>query len=371
MIDPVDVRDLMGPGGQMAAPQAVPIVLDEATRRRLARLAASRTASVRAAQRARIVLAAADGATNTAIAAALGIDAGTARTWRGRFAENGLAGLADAERPGRPRRLGPTERIAVIAVATSAPPGPEATWSHRLIADHLTTAENITISASQVGRILAEADVKPHKVRGWLTRRDDPAFWDRAFDICDLYLNPPSGVVRLSIDEKTAIAARSRKHPTIPTAPGQLARREFEYVRHGTASLVAAFDIDTGQAVTEVIRRNDADTFIGFLHCLDQLIEPARDIHVVLDNGSSHVAKKTKAWLAAHPRWHVHWTPPHASWLNQVELYFSAMTRAVIRHGDFTSRNDLIDKIETYVIAKNDTAKPYRWTYDGTPLKAA
>jgi transposase len=371
MIDPVDVRDLMGREGQMAAPQAVAIVLDEVTRRRLARLGVSRTASVRAAQRARIVLAAADGATNAAIAAVLGIDAGTVRTWRGRFAEHGLAGLADAERCGRPRRLGATERVAVIAVATSAPPGPEATWSHRLIADQLAAAENITVSASQVGRILAEADLKPHKVRGWLTRRDDPAFWDRAGDICELYLNPPPGAVRLSIDEKTAIAARSRKHPTIPAAPGHLARREFEYVRHGTASLLAAFDIDTGQAVTEIIRRNDADTFIAFLHRLDQLIEPARDIHVVLDNGSSHVAKKTKVWLAAHPRWHVHWTPPHASWLNQVELYFSAMTRAVIRHGDFTSRDDLINKIETYVIAKNDTAKPYRWTYDGTPLKAA
>ncbi|MEY9933602.1 transposase [Catenulispora sp. GP43] len=343
----------------MAVPQAVPIVLDEATHRRLAKLAASRTAS------------AADGATNAAIAAVVGADTGTVRMWRGRFAEHGLAGLADAERPGRPGRLGQTERVAVVAVATSAPPGPEAIWSHRLIAQRLAAAENITVSASQVGRILAEADLKPHKVRGWLTRGDDPAFWERAADICDLYLNPPAQAVRLSIDEKTAIAARSRKHPAVPAVPGQPARREFEYVRHGIASLVAAFDIDTGQALTEIIARNDADTFIAFLCCLDQLIAPGRDIHAVLDNGSSHVAKKTKAWLAAHPRWHVHWTPPHASWLNQVELYFSALTRAVIRHGDFTSRDDLIDKIETYVIAKNDTAKPYRWTYDGTPLKAA
>ncbi len=227
------------------------------------------------------------------------------------------------------------------------------------------------MSASQVGRILADADLRPHKVRGWLTRREDPGFWDRAADICDLYLHPPDGAVVLSIDEKTAIAARSRRHPTIPARPGHPARTEFEYARHGTASLMAAFDVATGQAVTETIRRNDADTFIRFLHGLDQQIHPARDIHVVLDNGSSHTAKKTRAWLAAHPRWHVHWTPPHASWLNQVELYFSAMARAVIRHGDFTSRDDLIDKLDTYVIEKNTTAKPYRWTYDGTPLKAA
>lgn len=136
-------------------------------------------------------------------------------------------------------------------------------------------------------------------------------------------------------------------------------------------SIVAALDIQTGQVVTEPIRRNDSATFQQFLTMLDAVIDPARQIHVVLDNGSSHVAKATRAWLAAHPRWHVHRTPVHASWLDQIELYFSALTRRVVRHGDFTSRDDLINKIETYVIAKNTTAKPYRWTYDGTPLKAA
>ena len=210
----------------MAGPKAVPIALDEPTRSRLEKLAGSRTAPVRAAQRAAIVLAAADGQANEHIAARLRISTNTVRTWRGRFADHGPEGLADAGRTGRPRRLGQVERVAVAAVATSAPPGPAATWTHAAIANRLA-GQKIEVSASQVGRILAETDLKPHKVRGWLNRRDDPMFWDRATDICQLYLNPPPGAVLLSIDEKTAIAARARKHPDLPAAPGRAARREF------------------------------------------------------------------------------------------------------------------------------------------------
>ncbi|MFC4503583.1 MULTISPECIES: IS630 family transposase [Streptomyces] len=211
---------------------------------------------------------------------------------------------------------------------------------------------------------------QPHRVRGWLTRRDTPDFWDRVADVCDLYRNPPRGAVVLSIDEKTAIAARSRRHPGHPARPGEPTRQEFEYRRHGTVSLIAALDVCTGEVLTEVIARNDAVTFTAFLDQLDATIAPGQNVHVVLDNGSSHTAKHTKKWLVAHPRWTVHWTPPHASWLNQIELCFSAMTRRVLRHGDFSSRDDLIDKLETYVIGRNETVKPYKWTYDGIPLKA-
>ena len=347
---------------------AVVVVLDERTREQLWRTARAGRSQVRTVVRARIVLAAADGTPNARIAADLQVGVDMVRKWRGRFAERGLAGLADAPRPGRPRQHGAGVRVQVVATATSAPPGPESTWSHRRIAEHLA---GTGISPSQVGRILADCDVRPYRVRGWLTRKDDPLFWTRATDICNLYRNPPAGAVVLSIDEKTAIAARSRKHPGRPATPGRPARQEFEYVRHGTVSIVAALDVQTGQVVTKPIHRNDSATFQQFLTMLDTVIDPARQIHVVLDNGSSHVAKATRAWLAVHPRWHVHWTPVHASWLNQIELYFSALTRRVVRHGDFASRDDLINKIETYVIAKNTTAKPYRWTYDGTPLKAA
>ncbi|MFJ9822766.1 IS630 family transposase [Streptomyces sp. NPDC101160] len=285
----------------------------------------------------------------------------------GRFAALGLAGLEDAKRSGRPKTYGSEVRVAVVAAATSAPPHPESTWSHRAISQWVAGTVFAKISPSQVGRVLADLDLKPHRVRGWLARRD--TLWDRAADVCRLYRTPPAGAVVLSIDEKTAIAARSRKYSARSAAPGTPVRQEFEYLRHGTASLVAALDVTTGEVLTEPIARNNAVTFTAFLDRLDAVIGLGKEIHVVLDNGSSHTAKHTKAWFAAHPRWHVHWTPPHASWLNQVELFFSALTRRVIRHGDFVSRDDLMNKIDDYVVGHNQTARPYRWTYDGTPLK--
>lgn len=363
---------LVGVGeGVAGMVEAVVVELDERVRECLIRTAVSLKAQVRAVLRARIVLAAGEGLSNGAIARDLAVSVNTVRKWRGRFAALGRDGLKDAARSGRPKAYGPQVTVAIVAAATSVPPHPEATWSHRTIAAQVAGTVFATISASQVGRILADLDLKPHRVRGWLTRRDTPDFWDRVADVCDLYRDPPEGAVVLSIDEKTAIAARARRHPGRPVRPGEPAREEFEYRRHGTASLVAALDVRTGEVLTEIIARNDAATFTAFLDQLDTVIAPDQDIHVVLDNGSSHTAKHTKAWLADHPRWHVHWTPPHASWLNQIELFFSVLTRRVLRHGDFSSRDDLIDKLESYVIGRNETAKPFRWTYDGSPLKTA
>ncbi|WP_328754302.1 IS630 family transposase [Streptomyces sp. NBC_01453] len=363
---------LVGVGeGVAGMVEAVVVELDERVRECLIRTAVSLKAQVRAVLRARIVLAAGEGLSNGAIARDLAVSVNTVRKWRGRFAALGRDGLKDAARSGRPKAYGPQVTVAIVAAATSVPPHPEATWSHRTIAAQVAGTVFATISASQVGRILADLDLKPHRVRGWLTRRDTPDFWDRVADVCDLYRDPPEGAVVLSIDEKTAIAARARRHPGRPVRPGEPAREEFEYRRHSTASLVAALDVRTGEVLTEIIARNDAATFTAFLDQLDTVIAPDQDIHVVLDNGSSHTAKHTKAWLADHPRWHVHWTPPHASWLNQIELFFSVLTRRVLRHGDFSSRDDLIDKLESYVIGRNETAKPFRWTYDGSPLKTA
>ncbi|MEV0536343.1 IS630 family transposase [Kitasatospora sp. NPDC050463] len=347
------------------------VLLEAEVRQRLVRTLASAKSQVREVLRARTVLAAADGLANGAIARELGVSVNTVRKWRGRFAALGPDGLRAAARSGRPRAYGHEVRVAIVPTATSVPPHPEATWCHRSIAQKVTGTCFAPISPTQVGRILADLDLKPHKVRGWLTRRDTPDFWQRAAVVCALYLDPPEGAVVLSIDEKTAIAARSRRYPGRPVRPGEPARQEFEYRRHGTASPVAALDVRCGEVLTEVITRNDAVTFTAFLNRIDRVIAPGKEIHVVLDNGSSHTAKHTKAWLAAHPRWHVRWTPPHASWLNQVELFFSALTRKVIRHGDFASRDVLMDKLETYVIGHNKTANPYRWTYEGTPLKAA
>ncbi len=349
-------------------PYASTVVIDDVQRERLRGLTRSQTAPYREVQRARIVLAAADGVSNAGIARLLSISEDTVRTWRDRFVAQGTTGLVDRPRPGRPPVYGPDVHIRIVATATGELPEADSQWSHRLLAEHLA---DDGISASQIGRILADLDLKPHRVRGWLTRRADPQFFVKAAEVCDLYLHLPAGSVVVCVDEKTAIGARSRKHPERRVAPGRVARREFEYIRHGTISIIAALDVHSGEVLTERIVKNDSVTFIRFLSMLDQHIDPNLTIHLVLDNGSSHTSKATKKWLREHPRFQAHYTPAHASWLDQAELFFSILTRRLLRRGEFTSRHDLADKIENFVIVYNRTAKPYRWTYEGRPLKAA
>lgn len=350
------------------APSARLVVLDEQQRARLEAVVRSRTAPIRDVQRARIVLLAADGMANAAIARALTLRVNTVRTWRGRFVEHGMAGLDDRARPGRPALYGPDVHLRIVATVTSARPEADSQWSHQLLAQELA---DDGISPSQIGRILADLDLKPHRVRGWLTRRSSPDFFVKAAAVCDLYLNPPPGSIVVCIDEKTAIGARSRKHPTQPARAGRVARREFEYVRHGTVSIIAALHVHTGQVITERIIRNDSATFIAFLTMLDQATDPDLVIHLVLDNGSSHTSRATKKWLREHPRFQPRYTPAHASWVDQAELFFSILTRRLLRRGEFTSQEDLADKIENFVNVYNRTTKPFRWTYDGCPLKAA
>jgi transposase len=310
---------------------AVVIVLRAADRKRLKKLAHSSAAAYRLVVRARIVLAAAGGASNAAIAAKHHVHVDTVRRWRNRVAsEYGAIGsgadpersildiLDDRPRSGRPRIYGPTDRVKIVAAVTAQAPEADSHWSHTLLAAHLH--DEIGISAAQIGRILADLDLKPHRVRGWLTRPQDPEFFTKAAAVCELYRHPPAGAVVLSVDEKTAIAARSRKHPTTPVGRGRAARREFEYVRHGTVSLMAALDVHTGEVLGRIIDRNDSATFTAFLSEIDQAIHPAHRIYLIMDNGSSHVAKATKKWLAAHPRFTVCHTPAHASWLNQVPV---------------------------------------------------
>jgi transposase len=233
--------------------------------------------------------------------------------------------------------------------------------AHALIAGQLA---GTGISVSQAGRILADLELAPHRVRGWLNRRDDDQFWARAAAVCDIYLRPPPDTVVICIDEKTGIQAKYRKYPERPAQRGRLARREFEYVRNGTVSIVAALQVATGQVVAEPITRNDSVTFTGFLHRLDQCIDPRLKIHLVMDNGSSHTSGATRAWIAAHPRITVTCTPRHASWLDMAELWFGVLTRALLRRGEFTSRDDLIDKITGFAIRYNRTARPWKWAYD-------
>src|SRR5664279_397312 len=243
--------------------RAVTIRLTAKRRRRLEQIVRAATSPQRLVLRARIVLAAAGGMANAAIARQLGCSVAMVRAWRGRFAVRGIPGLFGKPRSGRPEVHGPSARLAVIAVATSIPPDGESQWSRSLIAGHLQE-RGLPISPSTAGRVLAEAKVRPHKVRGWLNRADDPSFWIRAGQVCRLCLNPPPGTVLISVDEKTGIQAKSRKHPQIPARPGQDARREFEYVRHGTVSIIAAMNVTTGEVIAERIHRNNSVAFIRF-----------------------------------------------------------------------------------------------------------
>lgn len=342
-----------------------PLVLTVEERVELERRLRAQTTSHRDRQRAEVVLLAADGVAGTRIARRVGLSQQSVCKWRAAFRDRGLAGLVDAPRSGRPLVYGPTDRLVLMAKVTEEHPSVAAQWSHSELALAMAAAA-IPISASQIGRILAADDVKPHRVQGWLTRRDSPEFWERAADVCGLYVAPPANVVVLSIDEKTGIQAKSRTHPTQPLRPGRPARREFEYVRHGTASLIAALDVATGKVAAADVARNDSAHFIEFLEQIDASIDPTLGIHVVLDNGSSHRSKATKKWFAEHPRFVVHHTPAHASWLNQVEAFFSILTRKVLRRGDFASREDLVAKMLAFIEHRNQTATPFKWVYNAT-----
>ena len=352
--------------------KAPPITLTDEQRAELTRRVAAHKTPVRAARRARIILLAADGVPSRQISAIVGMHESNVAKWRNRFREKGLKGLEDDPRSGAPRRFGHDERMAIAAAATSErdPDDPVAMWTYAELAAQLW-ADGVKVSVSQLGRILRAMDIRLDQVRGWLNRRDDPEFWDRVRDVCGLYLNRPERALVLSVDEKTSVQAKERRHPDRPPAPGRPRRREFEYVRHGTASLVAAMDVHSGTVLARPIERNNSATFCAFLESIDQTVEEGLAIHVILDNGSSHVSKETKKWFAEHPRWVVHHTPVHASWVNQIELFFSILQRKVIRKGNFTSREDLIAKLIAFISDYDQTAKPFAWTYAGDPLKVA
>jgi transposase len=345
-----------------------PLSITDAERVELQRRVRAHTTPQRAAKRARIVLLAADGLPNRQIAPLVGMNQHTVAQWRRRFETERLAGLTDRKRPGRPLVYDHDQRLRIVATVTQQPPDPASHWSHSQLAQELA---DMGISASQIGRILADLDIKPHRVRSWITRPDDPGFWERAADICGLYLIPPTGALVLSVDEKTGIGARSRTRPTTRPAPGRPSRQEHEYARHGTATLLAALDVHRGGILQATdLDRNTAANFISFLEELDAKVAADLEVHLVLDNGASHIANATRWWFSNHKRFHPHYTPTHASWLNQVELFFSILARRLLKRGEFRSVEDLVAKVMTFIADYNRTATPFRWTYDGRPLKA-
>ncbi len=345
----------------MVARRATEVLLTDEQRAELERVVRAQTSEQRLVRRARVALLAEKGLTNEEIATLVGLCAHKVGKWRRRVADEGLDGLADRPRPGGPRRYGHDERLRVFQTACTPPPEGETHWSVRRL------AAVVGIGKSQTQKILAEADLKPHQVRSWLTSID-PEFETKRADVCGLYLNPPEGAIVVSIDEKTSIQAKEPIRAEIPMRPGKPARREFEYKRHGTVALLAALLVHTGEVKGSVYERNSRVEFLDFLATLEAEIPADKQVHAILDNLQVHKTPEVRDWLAQHPRWHFHFTPTHASWLNQIELWFSILTRRMIRRGSFKSTNELKAQLLTFIERYNPTAKPFAWTYQGKPL---
>ncbi len=342
---------------------AVGIELADEERASLLAIVGSPRSEQRMVSRARVVLAAADGKPNRQIATEVGLSERKVGMWRNRFAERRMDGLRDLPRPGAARRYDHDKRVEVFKTACSDPPEGETHWTVRSL------AEVVGVGKSQTHAFLAEADLKPHQVRSWLTSLD-PEFDTKRADVCGLYLSPPENAIVVSLDEKTSIQAREPIRKELPMQPGKPARREFEYRRHGVQALLAALLVHTGQVIGEVYDRNSRIEFLDFLDRVETQIPAGKDVHAILDNLQVHKTPEVTAWLDAHPRWTFHFTPTHASWLNQIELFFSILSRRLLRRGTFTSQADLKAQLLAFIDRYNPTAKPFAWTYEGKPLHA-
>jgi transposase len=338
-------------------PNPVPPVVDltEDERSQLVSWSRRSTSANALAVRSRIVLAAADGLNNTAIADKLDIHASSARKWRTRFVADRLDGLLDEPRPGRPRTVLDEQVEAVITATLESTPRDATHWSTRSLAAELK------MSQSAVSRIWRAFGLAPHKQDSWKLSKD-PLFVEKVRDIVGLYLDPPERAMVLCVDEKTQIQALNRTQPVFPMLPGTPARASHDYVRHGTSSLYAALDLATGKVIGSLHSRHRAQEFVAFLKKIDAEVPADLDCHVVLDNASTHKTPTVKRWLTAHPRFVLHFTPTSSSWLNLVERWFAELTTKKLRRGTHTSVRQLNTDIRTWIQTWNDDPKPYVWT---------
>jgi transposase len=337
----------------MAYHAAPPLAVNETDRAALTAIVRARTSEQRAVTRARIVLRSADGAAIERIASELGVAVMTVKLWRRRYVGAGLAGLHDDARPGRPATYSREQRDRVIALTLSEPPAGTTHWSARRL------GERLGMSETTVWRIWQSAGLKPHRIETfkWST---DPALEAKVRDVVGLYLAPPEHAIVLSIDEKTQIQALDRTQPMLPLRPGQVERHTHDYKRNGTTSLFAALDVATGKVTQEARARHTGADFLAFLRRLDRAY-PDQELHVVLDNVSTHKTPAVREWLAAHQRITFHFTPTSASWMNQVETWFSVLSRQAIRRSSFGSVKELIAMIERFTEQWNAGASPFHW----------
>jgi transposase len=328
-------------------------MLREGDREELSRL--TRSSSVRAglAQRARIVLLAADGLSNTAIAELVGMSRPTVIGWRDRYLARGVGGLEDKQRPGRPRRID----HAVIVTATLTPPPKKVRvthWSTRLLARHLG------ISDATVAKAWRDYGIQPWRSESFRFSTD-PQLVAKVVDVVGLYLAPPENAIVLSIDEKSQIQALERSAPILPLQPGLAERRSHDYIRHGTSTLFAALEVATGKVTAAVKPRHRHQEFRAFLKQVARAY-PEGELHLVMDNYAAHKHKDVQKWLAANPRLVCHFTPTHASWMNLVEVWFSMIERQAIHRDSFASVTELNVKIRAFIDGWNNRCHPFVWT---------
>ena len=340
-------------------PYATPISLTDDERMKLADWSRRPTSAQRLALRANIVLAAAAGRSNTAIAADLRVTLPTVRKWRDRFAVARLDGLADEPRPGAPRTLTDAQVEAAVTRTLEARPTGATHWSTR------TLACDLGLSQTTVSRIWRAFGLKPHRQESFKLSTD-PFFVEKVRDIVGLYLAPPERAIVLCVDEKSQVQALDRTQPIQPALPSRPEKASHDYARHGTTSLFAALDVATGKVVGACQRRHRHQEFLAFLDQIDAAVErPAETaIHVVMDNYGTHKHPRVRDWFVRHPEFVAHFTPTSASWLNQVERFFAAITERRIRRGSFRSVDELERAIEDYLGQHNQRPRPFVWTKD-------
>ena len=339
----------------MPVPAAVAIELSADERALLESWVRRRTSAQALALRSRIVLAAAEGLTNLQIAERVGVSRPTVTKWRNRFAEQRLDGLTDEPRPGRPRTITDEQVQEVVVRTLESTPKHATHWSTRSMAKEVGLTQNAIL------RIWHAYGLQPHRQETFKLSKD-PLFVDKVHDVVGLYLNPPERAVVLCVDEKSQIQALDRTQPILPLLPGTPERATHDYKRHGTSSLYAALDLTTGKVLGALHRRHRAIEFKKFLKLIDDEVPAELDVHLVLDNSSTHKTPAVQRWLKAHPRFVLHFTPTGSSWLNLVERWFAELTTKLLQRGAHRSVAALNNDIRAWIANWNDDPRPFVWT---------
>ena len=332
------------------------LLLTDAERSQLQSFARSRSLPAALSVRARIILDSASGEQNKDIAARLKLSMATVGKWRSRFVDRRIAGLYDDMRPGKPRTID-DERVAqLIKTTLHTKPADGAThWSVRSV------ATETGISKSSVARYFQLFGLQPHRTEGFKLS-NDPFFIEKLRDVVGLYLSPPDNALVICVDEKSQCQALERTQPMLPMGLGYVEGVTHDYKRHGTTTLFAALNVLNGAVLASCKPRHRHQEYLSFLREIEKAVPAALDIHCIADNYATHNHPKVKAWLAAHPRWTMHFIPTYSSWLNQVERFFGLITDKAIRRGSFTSVKQLVQRIDHFVAAYNNHCRPFRWT---------